>query len=295
MRLPLVPTEIFPVRLHVIMHPKEKSSRSSCAGLKFLCAEYYDVIIRGGSSTPRRFSRPGVNSSSGREVRAEDLPWITTSQFRREDPAEQEQGGRAIASSEWWTSTEDFVERVGAENCVLLYPAGDAVGVSEFVQRLQRAEKAPTKSLQEDATSAGAVAENVKNVSESEKPKPKVVILIDCTWFQTEEVFKHLPVLQTLSKVKIESHRTLFWRHHGRQQSGEQLSEEHLSTVEAAYWLVRETMCAGEGAEYDRRLDGMLFWFVQQWRKIQTVYASKGRDMLHKPGWVQAPPKVEEK
>ncbi len=291
----LLKTNEFPLKLHIVMHPTDKLQKSSVAGLKFLCPDY---------QRENWWSLKSVDA----------LPWISTSMFsssnanrprvNRQDGkhqaggvSENSEGGtlavaatvkpafEANVSPSMFKDLDEFFDSINPDDCVLLFPANDATSVQEVFA----------------SDSSGAVSSTVS----SPASQPKVAILLDCTWFQTAQMLNH-PILQRLRKVKIDSHKTIFWRHHGRRGNGDpDLSDEHLSTVEAAYWLVREAYTAasytaapsgasgasessvdGAHAAYDGRFDKMLIWFVNQWETIQTAYRSTNRDFQHKKNWV---------
>jgi len=129
--------------------------------------------------------------------------------------------------------------------------------------------------------------EDAVSVSEIDWSTVRSVVLIDSTWFQTDQILAQLP-LERLRKVKIEGKKTLFWRHHGRYETNvRNLTEQHLSTVEAAYFLLKEVYEARTHSTYDGRFDNLLYFFVHQYKLIQSVYKAKQKDFRHKSTWLK--------
>ncbi|CAD7972068.1 unnamed protein product [Amoebophrya sp. A120] len=291
----------FPIKLHIITHPGEKLQKSSVAGLKFLCREYYqngwiqssDEQMREVDETPvpqaetrKRFScwdynmdlrdvvdgscskdvRPNIVRADGkkmRKIQTDKLPWITTSLFLTEEEL-QEGNKTKNESPSMFSSTREFFELVDLDDCVLLFPeddVGDSAAWDDGISARTfsrngsfcpggrgavrgpdgKEPKSEIVSAQNDRnnSSEAAATEGGGEFSSSSltSQKPKIAILIDSTWFQTEKILQSLP--QGLRKYGLKSHTTRFWRHHGRVQD-QGLTEKHLSTVEAAYFCVRQ-------------------------------------------------------
>lgn len=63
---------------------------------------------------------------------------------------------------------------------------------------------------------------------------PKTIIAVDCTWFQTNTVLRHLEMSNKKFKyVKLEDYETQFWRYQNH-------GEKALSTAEAVYYFYKE-------------------------------------------------------
>ncbi|CAD7936159.1 unnamed protein product [Amoebophrya sp. A25] len=308
--LPLLDTSDFPVKLHIITHPGEKIQKSSISGLKFLCRDYVQRLGGGapevdGDKTTKDTDSPKPEDASAQEetaikLSADALPWITTSEFRRAEGSTI--GPSTNASPSMFSSVDDFFRRIDVRDCALLFPAEDFRDAEDAEENVSSgAEDAPTslediKEVPEAEVSKGLVDVALDVVPRNADPQikasrtrqPKIVILIDCTWFQTDEVLQALP--KDLARVQIGRYKTSFWRHHGRVQD-QGLSEEHLSTVEAAYYLVKEqlwntkrTLQASvvpekpselNGGADPRKFDTMLLWFVLQLQRIGSNTRAK--------------------
>lgn len=170
---------------------------------------------------------------------------------------------------------DEFLGRVSAEDCVLLLPGDDAVGVDTLFQRQGGL------PLQKGSTT---------DVSSSPSPRKKIAILLDSSWHNVEKMLVH-PVLNSLPRLKLSGRNTLFWRHHGRGGREDQgISRQHLCTAEATFWVLREAEMASSGEASDlpnSKFLAVLYFFLQQYRKIQRVYRVSGRDLKHIKGWVE--------
>lgn len=108
-----------------------------------------------------------------------------------------------------------------SHNTVLVYPEEDATTVEEYVKK-----KGPISRF----------------------------VFLDATWFQVGGI-RMLPEIQDLPTVKLKSYKTLFWR----PQKG--YSDEHLATIEAIYYAIRESYEASATVPYSGQFDDLLFWF----------------------------------
>lgn len=176
---------------------------------------------------------------------------------------ERKPGGVPPAQPGSWISVADFDERnlaaclpANLEDCVILYPTDDAKAVRE-----------------------------VDWVS-----KRKTAIIVDCTWFETYGILKHL---EHLPKIKISAKATKYWRHHGRRGvTVRNLTPEHLCTIEAGYWLEREIAEAvaaskGAGAADLSEVNKLLFFFKHNYDLIQHIFKVENRNFHHRPGYVK--------
>eukprot|EP00397_Hematodinium_sp_SG-2012_P048168 GEMP01055075.1.p1 GENE.GEMP01055075.1~~GEMP01055075.1.p1 ORF type:complete len:282 (+),score=35.32 GEMP01055075.1:177-1022(+) len=114
--------------------------------------------------------------------------------------------------------------------------------------------------------------------------KVRTAVVVDCTWFQCQSILAH-PSVAKLPKVKIASRETSFWRHHGRYGANRKgITAEHLSTAEAAYFLITEVCEAS--APYEGQCDDLLFLFSHQFSLIQDTYSQSNKRFRHKPEYV---------
>ncbi|KAF7731427.1 DTW domain-containing protein 1 [Apophysomyces ossiformis] len=108
------------------------------------------------------------------------------------------------------------------------------------------------------------------------------VIVIDGTWKQANKIARETPALQGLRKVTIAPRRTHFWRY-------QQMSEQHLATIEAIYYFYREY---GEAymETYDGRYDNLLFYYRFFYKMIQDHYQHTGKKFTsrHTSGFIKS-------
>ncbi|KAK2960624.1 putative fibroblast growth factor 7 [Blattamonas nauphoetae] len=105
-----------------------------------------------------------------------------------------------------------------------------------------------------------------KLVSELDLSKFKQVVFIDSTWSQTKQICAH-PRVQALTKVRIQNHRTHFWRVQDE-------SPEFLATIEAIYYFYKEFHEATHGGKYDGEFDDLLYFFAYTYEHIQSVFTN---------------------
>ncbi|ORZ36714.1 DTW domain-domain-containing protein, partial [Catenaria anguillulae PL171] len=90
------------------------------------------------------------------------------------------------------------------------------------------------------------------------------IVVLDGTWYQAHQMARDTPLLQD-SRVRHVSFasppQTKFWRH---QQKG----GDHLATIEAMWWLVREFMVAHRPSEDYHRYDDLLWYFTFTYQRI---------------------------
>ncbi|KAI8141736.1 DTW domain-containing protein [Fennellomyces sp. T-0311] len=95
------------------------------------------------------------------------------------------------------------------------------------------------------------------------------ITVIDGTWKQANKIVRETPILQRMQKVTIAPRVTHFWRY-------QQLSENHLATIEAIYYVYREFAEAYEtNGDYDGRYDNLLFYYRYFYKMIQDLYKKK--------------------
>ena len=135
-----------------------------------------------------------------------------------------------------------------AAETVVLYPAEDAVGVADMPR---------------------AALERVRRV-----------VLLDSQWSNAPRMLRH-PVLAGLRHVKIRAARTAFWRYQNHGQ-------DHLATVEALYWFMREFAVARSGAPYAGQFDNLLWYFSFNYTLIQEHYNSRrDRSFVHIKNYIR--------
>lgn len=293
-RLPVLPTSDFEkvgMKLHVICHPGEKLQKSSVAGLKFLCEDYYDkgwiTPDLEGSATTRLLLQK--NGAASREDQAfgrdgvENLPWFSTSVFTKKTTSRSTKSDRLNGneSPSMFASMDDFFRCVRPERCVLLYPED---------KDAEDGEVCSDNSEDDTCTSGDINTSKHKRRGRSQshqlqlEHQTRVALLLDCTWFQTKEILDALP--RGLQRLGVKRRKTLFWRHHGRVQD-QGLTENHLSTVEAAYFLMQQiqmaatststsctsstTSMSSSRCSFSSSFDPMLLWFVHQWSVINDA------------------------
>lgn len=78
-----------------------------------------------------------------------------------------------------------------------------------------------------------------------------------------------------MQKVTIAPRKTHFWRF-------QQLSENHLATIEAIYYVYREFGEMVEGNYDDGRYDNLLFYYRYFYKMIQNVYRNNDKSFTHR-------------
>ncbi|ORY94859.1 DTW domain-domain-containing protein [Syncephalastrum racemosum] len=106
------------------------------------------------------------------------------------------------------------------------------------------------------------------------------VAVIDGTWKQAKKIVRETPALQKFQKVTIAPRKTYFWRY-------QQLSENHLATIEAIYYFYKEYEEAYENSR--GRYDNLLFFYRFFYNLIQEKYRSGTKEFCHRhrQGYIQ--------
>lgn len=104
--------------------------------------------------------------------------------------------------------------------------------------------------------------------------------VIDGTWKQANKIVRETPALQKFQKVTIAPRKTYFWRY-------QQLSENHLATIEAIYYFYKEYEEAYEDTR--GRYDNLLFFYRFFYNLIQEKYRSGTKEFCHRhrQGYIQ--------
>jgi DTW domain-containing protein YfiP len=109
-----------------------------------------------------------------------------------------------------------------------------------------------------------ADAKDILSMSNEELMKIKKVVLIDCTWNQTNHFLKQENVM-SIKKVKIQTEKTVFWRY-------QSVSDANLATVEALYFFFRDyevsLNCKGDYGKYDGKYDNLLYYYAFNYKLI---------------------------
>ncbi|VDM36564.1 unnamed protein product [Toxocara canis] len=124
-------------------------------------------------------------------------------------------------------------------NTVLVYPCKEAISIREFISR-----NGPIRRF----------------------------VFLDATWFQVGGL-RMLPEIEELPAVTLRSYRTQYWR----PQKG--YSHEHLATIEAIYYALREAFEASTTQSYEGQFDDLLFWFFYFRSKVaEEVFKKNSND-----------------
>ncbi|KAJ2780782.1 hypothetical protein H4R18_003250 [Coemansia javaensis] len=89
------------------------------------------------------------------------------------------------------------------------------------------------------------------------------VVVIDGTWSQAKRMVRDHAGLRSMQRVTIAPRRTRFWRY-------QSLGDSHLSTIEAIYFLYRDSAGSGYGGEYD----ALMYFYKYFYEHIQANYAA---------------------
>jgi DTW domain-containing protein YfiP len=90
------------------------------------------------------------------------------------------------------------------------------------------------------------------------------VVLVDSQWQRANQVLRH-PAIAALRPVRISTATTAFWRYQSH-------GSDHLSTVEALYYVMREFHEAKTGRAYAGEFDDLLYYFSFTYSLIQEHY-----------------------
>eukprot|EP01080_Neovahlkampfia_damariscottae_P009446 gene9446-1652_t len=143
------------------------------------------------------------------------------------------------------------------ENSMILYPSKDSVSFETI-----------TKQLKDEKS----------NKQENYNSKLAYLVFIDATWNQAKQIARDERI-QSLRKLKITSQKTLFWRY-------QQLGDDHLATIEAIYYTLKEYQIFAKG-EYNSEFDDLLFYYVYFYQLIQETYQDESKVYRHKDGYIK--------
>ncbi|KAI9188147.1 hypothetical protein H9P43_002538 [Blastocladiella emersonii ATCC 22665] len=97
------------------------------------------------------------------------------------------------------------------------------------------------------------------------------VIVIDGTWYQAHQMVRDAPFLKNRNVRHVTfaaPPKTKFWRF-------QQKSEQHLATIEAMWWLVREYLAAHRPTDNQHAFDDLLWFYTFQYQRILGEYQEK--------------------
>lgn len=101
----------------------------------------------------------------------------------------------------------------------------------------------------------------------SENPQFERIVFIDCTWNQTKRIYSD-ERLASLPQLIIDGRNTAFWRY----QKGK--PKEHLGTIEAIYYFLRDYHTEVLRKPYHGNYDNILFLFKFMFDQIHQIYGS---------------------
>ncbi|KNE67638.1 hypothetical protein AMAG_12092 [Allomyces macrogynus ATCC 38327] len=102
------------------------------------------------------------------------------------------------------------------------------------------------------------------------------VVVIDGTWYQAHQMVRDAPFLRRAGVRHVSfanPPKTSFWRF-------QQKSEQHLATIEAMWWLLREYQLAHAPAEFTA-YDNMLWYYTFQYQRILGSYETDQQRKLN--------------
>ncbi|KAJ1953645.1 hypothetical protein GGI12_005969 [Dipsacomyces acuminosporus] len=88
-------------------------------------------------------------------------------------------------------------------------------------------------------------------------------LVIDGTWSQAKSMVRSNPKLARLQRVTIKPRKTRFWRY-------QNVDDSYLATIEAIYFLYRDSMAD----EYSGEYDALMYFYKYFYDYIQSEYAA---------------------
>jgi len=107
-------------------------------------------------------------------------------------------------------------------------------------------------------------SKNSCSVNDVDISKLKKVVFIDCQWQKTRRMMND-PRLSKLQQVKINLHKTLFWRY-------QSYGEGCLATIEAVHYFFKEYHEKANNGKYDGEYDNLLYYYSLFYNIIQNHY-----------------------
>ncbi|KAJ1648666.1 hypothetical protein J3B02_004906 [Coemansia erecta] len=96
------------------------------------------------------------------------------------------------------------------------------------------------------------------------------IVVIDGTWSQAKGMIHNNPRLQLMQKVTVKPRKTRFWRY-------QNLDESFMATIEAIYFLYRDSV----GDSYNGEYDALMFFYKYFYDFIQSEYAANPEKPYH--------------
>ena len=118
-------------------------------------------------------------------------------------------------------------------------------------------------------------SKDAKRLTELDLTQYKRAVFVDSTWPQSKVICAD-PKLQSLTKVSIDTHKTLFWRCQDE-------PPEFLATIEAIYFFYKAFIEAQNGGIYNGEVDNLLWYYVFQYEYIQGLFTEDTKkEVSHK-------------
>ncbi|KAI9504207.1 DTW domain-containing protein, partial [Coemansia spiralis] len=111
---------------------------------------------------------------------------------------------------------------------------------------------------------------DAKSISEMDPVLLDRAVVIDGTWSQAKTMVRDNPELHKMQKVTINPRTTRFWRY-------QNLDESYLATIEAIYFLYRDSIPNGYNGEYD----ALMYFYKYFYDLIQSEYAAVPEKRFH--------------
>ncbi|KAI8323979.1 DTW-domain-containing protein [Martensiomyces pterosporus] len=104
---------------------------------------------------------------------------------------------------------------------------------------------------------------DAKDIAEVDRKTFDRAVVIDGTWAQAKSMVRNNPKLTKLQKVTIKPRKTRFWRY-------QNVDDSYLATIEAIYFLYRDSVGDGYCGEHD----ALMYFFKYFYDFIQSEYAA---------------------
>ncbi|EFA83928.1 hypothetical protein PPL_02998 [Heterostelium album PN500] len=116
-------------------------------------------------------------------------------------------------------------------------------------------------------------------VRESDLSGVKRVVFIDSQWHTANRILRDARV-KKLRCIKIDQHKTLFWRY---QKHG----DSFLATIEAIYYFYKEFHQRLHNNTYEGQYDDLLYYYTFFYRLIQNTYKEGDRHFWRKENYIK--------
>ncbi|KAJ2897050.1 hypothetical protein GGI21_001381 [Coemansia aciculifera] len=108
------------------------------------------------------------------------------------------------------------------------------------------------------------------NIADMDPASYDKVIVIDGTWKQAKGMLHNNKKLRHMRKVTVNPRRTKFWRY-------QNFDDSYMATIEAIYFLYRDSVPAGYNGEYD----ALMYFFKYFYDFIQSEYVARPEKSFH--------------